>query len=169
MKNRRLRLFGVGPWSLLRPPGVAQGVESMFSILNPPQFLRQVCGSLPSHLGTLLQAPPDNVFERLGQRSVAEGGFAAQDGGDDLRLVHALKCSPAGRDFEEDSPEREEVGPGVYGLPLNLLRSHVLQCPNNRAYTCDRGLRGETALAGQVLAAPSTSPGRNPVTSRPTA
>ena len=68
-----------------------------------------------------------------------------QDGADHGRGGIACEGALAAEHFIQHTAESEQIGPGVGGLVLQLLRSHVLQCADDLVVPRERGSDGAVA------------------------
>ena len=97
---------------------------------DPSQHRREVGRGLPPILRITLEAAPNRPVEigRVSRLYVANREWlAGQDTSDDRGAVRPLEGSPPGRHFIQDQPAREQIGPGITLLSLDLFRRHVLQ------------------------------------------
>ena len=110
---------------------------------SPPRSIQRSslatsCAALPAVVGVLLEALAHDVVERRrrqrlhgrDRRRLASETIAA------IRLVFdlALERAPARRHLVEQRAEREDVGPRVGLLPLELLGRHVLERAEDRPF-----------------------------------
>jgi hypothetical protein len=111
------------------------------AIQHPLEFALQIGGGLPAVVRILGEALFHHPLEhRRNHRLMHRDrlGFAVHDGGGQRGLILGEKGALAGEDFVEYAAEGENIRPGVGGLALQLLGSHVLQRADNGAFLRER-------------------------------
>ena len=118
-------------------PGNGDGRNSRLrsALRDPLQLAPEIRGVLPAVLRVLRQGLLHDVVERRRRHRLNlrdRRRLVAQDRGDERRLRRTTERLLAGRHLVKHAPEREDVGARVGLSPLQLLRRHVLERPEDR-------------------------------------
>ncbi len=138
--RRRSRLLFAGAPSG-RDRGGHAGLRTL--LRRSSELAPDVVRGLPALVGILGEARPDDPVER-GRRHRLGGGdrrrLARHDRRDERRSARAGERLLPGRHLVEHVSEREDVGPRVGGLSLELLGRHVLEGAEDRAPLRERAI-----------------------------
>ena len=113
---------------------------------DPLELVAQIACVLPSVLWILGEAGLDDAVERRRGHRLDRGDrrrVVLQDRRDQRGLTRARERLPPRRHLVEHRAEREDVRPRVGLLALQLLRRHVLEGPQDRAFLRQPLLRGK--------------------------
>ena len=107
------------------------------ALRDPLQLAAEIPRALPPVLRVLRQRLPDHPVQRRRRRRHHRRHrrrLLLHDRRDQRRLRRPRERLPPRRHLVQHAPEREDVRPPVRFLPLQLLRRHVLERPQDRPF-----------------------------------
>ena len=139
---------------------------------DPAQLSPDVRRALPAPLRVLVEACLHDTIQGLRRHRLQARDrrrLRRHDRRDQRGVRRPGEGLPSRRHLVEDAAEGPDVRPRVGVLSFELLRRHVLECPEDRPFLGQALLRRQCRQARRSRPpAPSPSPGRSPGASLPT-
>src|SRR6516164_3853164 len=104
---------------------------------QPSQLQADIVAGMPAVLRVLCQADADHVFQPgWGRRFDCADGlrFFLQDRGHHADATFTVEGPPPGGHFVQHGAKRKDIAAAIAKPTFELLRSHVLERPYNRAF-----------------------------------